>query len=313
VGDVAIDIRAPSSPRNVAAIAELAAHQHGVVAHRQLLQLGLRPGAIKHALAIGRLYRLHIGVYAVGHCIVSGKGRFMAAVLACGPGALLSHVSAAAHLGLRRSDAVRIDVTARRTLRGRPGIRLHRVRHVHPEDATRVDGIPVTSVSRTLLDLAEVLQPRQLERVLGQAERLELFDLIAMERLIARSHGRRGLRPLTALLLAARAPPPTKVRARGGFGRRLPGWWIADAGDQRARRRLRGRCLWEAQRLVVEVDSWEFHRGRQAFENDRARDPALLLGGYRVVRVTWRMLRDHAAEVAEMLRRLLAARGGDGG
>jgi Protein of unknown function (DUF559) len=133
-----------------------------------------------------------------------------------------------------------------------------------------------------------------------------------MERLISRSHGRRGLRPLTALLVAARTPPPTRSELEEAFldvcrdgDLPMPGLNVVVAGFEVD-------ALWEAQRLVVEVDSWEFHRGRQAFENDRARDAALLLAGYRVVRVTWRMLRDQPAEVAEMLRRLLAARGGNG-
>jgi very-short-patch-repair endonuclease/predicted transcriptional regulator of viral defense system len=294
-------------------LAKIAARQRGVVSRRQLVDLGLGRGAIQHRLDIGRLHRMHVGVYAVGHRAIAAPGRWMAAVLAYGPDAVLSHRSAAALWRIRDTSQAAIDVTvAGRTRARRPGLRLHLVRELHLHDRTRRDGIPVTSVPRTLLDLAETLRPDLLERAFAEADRRELLDLHAVEQLMRRSPGRHGLRPLAALLEHAYPAAPTRsdleqtllgVCREGGLPR--PAVNVAVAGFEVD-------ALWKAQRLVVEVDSWEFHRGRQAFENDRARDAVLLLAGYRVVRVTWRMLRDQPAEVAGMLRRLLAVRGGSG-
>lgn len=151
------------------AIPALAARQHGVVARKQLVALGLGRGAIAHRLAVGRLHRVHPGVYAVGHPLLAARGRWMAAVLACGRSALLSHRTAASLWGLMPTAAARTDVTTpARSRGGPPGIRIHRVRSLHPEDGATVDGIPVTSVSRTLLDLAEVLSAGRLARALEE-------------------------------------------------------------------------------------------------------------------------------------------------
>jgi hypothetical protein len=133
----------------------------------------------------------------------------MAAVLACGPGAVLSHRSAAALWGLRPTARTDADVTTPgRTGHKRPGITLHRVRRLHPHDRTRCRAIPVATVARTLLDLAELLQPHELESAWEEAERLRLLDLLAVDALCRRTRGRRGLRPLRALLAEQRGPLP---------------------------------------------------------------------------------------------------------
>jgi predicted transcriptional regulator of viral defense system len=135
-------------------VAALALRQHGVVARRQLMCLGLGAGAIKHWLAAGRLHQLHRGLYAVGHAAVTPHGRLLAAVLACGDGALASHRSAAWHWELLPAPGGPVEVTLAGTSRRGPrGIRLHRARHLAPEDRARKEGIPVTSVARTLLDI----------------------------------------------------------------------------------------------------------------------------------------------------------------
>jgi predicted transcriptional regulator of viral defense system len=290
-------------------VATLAEKQHGVVAHRQLLGLGLGPRAIQYGAENGRLHRIHRGVYAVGHPAIGFHGRLMAAVLACGAGALLSHRSAAWMWGLRRASGSGIDVTGPRC-RGRKGIAVHRARNLRDDDRSVVEAIPVTSVARTLLDLAEVARPRELERAVEEAERLRLFDLGAVEELSARSRGRRGLRRLRALLADVDVtPPPTRSELERGFfelcrkaGLPVPSTNIFLAGFEVD-------AAWPEQWLVVELDGYAFHGSRAAFERDRLRDAALQAAGYRVVRVTHRRLRTERAAVTETLRSMLAAGG----
>ena len=142
------------------AVAELAESQFGVVSLAQLRGLGLGDRGVRHRVRAGRLRRLHRGVYAVGHGMLRPEGRRLAAVLACGEGAVLSHVSAAAHWDLLESAAARVDVTAPVTRAGMPGIRLHRSRSLDARDTTKHEGIPITKVPRTLLDLEPSLASR---------------------------------------------------------------------------------------------------------------------------------------------------------
>src|SRR3954470_17416870 len=173
------------SPR--LAVTDRAARDHGVVAHRELIELGVSLSGVNRWLADGYLQRLYRGVYAVGHTALTVHGRWIAAVKACGPGALLSHISAAALWNLIRSSSPIIHVTTPGRASPRD-IRVHRVRRLHPDDAAVVDGVPVTSIARTLLDLADVLPQRQLIRAIEQAERLRIFDLRAVDNLTARSN-----------------------------------------------------------------------------------------------------------------------------
>src|SRR5436190_12822187 len=139
-------------------ISELAMSQHGVVALYQLLGLGLSAAAVRQRVAAGRLHRVHAGVYAVGHARLSRDGHFMAATLACGRESALSHRSAAHKRSLRHSDRTKVDVITRcQAGRRREGIDAHTSRVLLPRDVSEVDGIPCTSVARTLLDLAAVL------------------------------------------------------------------------------------------------------------------------------------------------------------
>jgi very-short-patch-repair endonuclease len=284
----------------------MAARQHGVIATRQLAQLGITHSAIRRRVAAGRLHRLHWGVYAVGHSRVSTHGRWLAAVLACGPDALLSHRSAAALWGIRSHPPGPVDVTVPgRGRRRRQGIRVHVSRQLGPEVAARRNEIPVTSVPRTLLDLAETLHFDLLERAVAEADRLELLDLADMDRLLSRSRGRRGRRRLTVLLATGVAP--TRSGLEQAFVRLCRDFELATPEINVAVAGLEVDALWRGLRLIVEVDSWEFHRGRDAFEHDRARDAQLQLAGYRVIRVTWRALSREPAKVAETIRRLLAS------
>ena len=151
-------------------LAELAERQHGVAHYEQLRRLGLSPDAIGHRARSGRLHRQHRGVYAVGRKSVPREGHWLAAVLASGPAALLSHLSAAALWGLVRDSRAVIDVTVPgRTRRGTEGIVVHNVRRLHADDGTRREGIPVTSVARTLLDVAAVVPAGRLARAIDEA------------------------------------------------------------------------------------------------------------------------------------------------
>jgi hypothetical protein len=305
VGHFEHDIRALNGP-GTRKIAELARRQHGVVARWQLTPLGLGRGAIGHRLLMGQMHRVHVGVYAVGHSLLSLHGRWMAAVLTCGPRSVLSHRDAAALWGIRASSRYVVDVTAPYGSRARrPGIEVHRTRRLDREDRDVEDGIPVTTVARTLLDLAEVVRLPDLERAVEAAERLRLFDLRAVEDTMARNRGRRGLRPLHQALEAYRPLPDTRLELERRFldlcrevGLPPPSVNVMLAG-------LEVDFAWQDARLVVEMDSRTYHMTRAAFERDRIRDASLQLAGYRVLRVTHRRLRHERAAVVRTIRSLL--------
>src|SRR3954452_9014760 len=184
-------------------IAEIAARQHGVIGLSQLVGAGLSSKQVSYRVQRRRLDRIYRGVYAVGHTVLSREAHWMAAVLACGDGAALSHRDAAALYALRPSAATRIDVTidSRNGRSRRRRIRLHRS-PLPAEEVTVIDGIPVTSVARTLLDLAAVVQMDALKRAIKQAERLRLFDLTDVRAVLHRNEGRPGARRLAAALTA---------------------------------------------------------------------------------------------------------------
>jgi hypothetical protein len=277
------------------AVADLGGRQHGVVSQRQLIALGLSQTTIDRWLASGRLHRLHRGVYAVGHRVLRVQGRWMAGVLACGPDAVLSHQPAAALLDLRRSSSSVTHVTTPRRASPR-GIEVHRVRRLHPEDVAMRERIPVTSVARTVLDLAETLTLRQLIRVIEQAERLRIFDLNAIEELLARNPGRHGTRPLRAAIAAVNGEPP---RTNSDWERDFLDF-CEDHGIPRPELNVivegfEVDALWPEKKLIVELDSWTFHRSRRAFEEDRRRVVVLQLAHYMVLPIT--ALDDEAARV----------------
>ena len=169
--------------------------------------------AIDRAIASGRLIRLHPSVYAVGHAALRPDAHRLAAVLAAGPGAVLSHTSAAAAWGLLTDHRPRIDVTIPRA-RGRalPGLSVHRNR-LHPADRAVIGGVPVTSVARTLLDVAATRPPRILERALERAEELRRFDLAEVDACLERHRGRRGAGRLRAAIADARPADPRTLRS----------------------------------------------------------------------------------------------------
>lgn len=287
----------------------LAEKQHGVVGRAQLLDAGVGRRAIGIRLERGSLHLVHRGVYAVGYPLLSLEGRWMAAVLACGPGAVLSHRAAGRLWRLIPRASALAEVTRPGSFRSRSGIVAHR--SAVPDDETSVvDGIPVTSVSRTLLDLAAVLTKRQLERALNEAEVLRLTDKLSVPALLERYPRRRGSAVLRALFR-------DRAAVRGITRRELERRFqvVLDGTDLPRPRRnahvsVQGRffevdCLWAEQRLIVELDGRESHGTDLAFEKDRERDRLLLVEGWRVARITWRQLRDDAPAVIADLRRLL--------
>ena len=289
-------------------LAALADDQHGIVDYADLCRLGLGRGAIQHRSRVGRLHRMYRGVYAVGRKTVSRKGQWLAGARACGAEAVLSHRSAAALWDLLRDSRAAIDVTVPgRTRRGSGDLVVHNVRRLHRDDRERRDNIPVTSVARTLLDVAEVVPLHLLLRAIDEAERRRLFDLRAIDELCGRSNGRHGVRALNEAIRRYRPMAPlTRSELERLFVEicdhaRLPrpamNLFVAGCEVDAA---------WLDQGVIVEVDGYEFHRTRAAFEDDRRRDAALQREGLRVLRVTHRRLTHDPAGVAADLRALLA-------
>ncbi len=281
----------------------------------QLRDLGLSDSAVRTRVAGGRLHRIHSGVYAVGHARLTRYSRFMAAVLACGPSSSLSYRSAACHRGLRDDGRSTIDVTSpARAGRKRDGITVHSGATLLRRDVTIVDGIPCTTVARTLLDLADIVPTRQLERAIERAEVLRVLDVRELDDVLARAHGRRGAAALQTLrsgmrlgstvtrndleeafLAICRAidRPPDAVNA-----------WIPypEGGGAEAD------FVWRDHDLIAEVDGRAFHTTRQAFEHDRRRDQRLHTLGWRVVRFTHRQVLYEAAAVSATVAALAAQR-----
>jgi hypothetical protein len=289
------------------ALAALADRQYGVVARRQMRALGIGSEGIKSRLRSGRLRALHRGVYTLGHGPLPLRARWMAAVLAQGDGTLLSHGSAAALWGLIGPRRGPIDVTSLRGRSGRRGIAVHSGR-VAPEERALEDRIPVTSVARTLVDIAGAWDEARLRRAFEEADRLRLLDLRALERACDRAKGRRGLRNLRPMVAEARAPASPRSPLENRF-LEFHRDRLGDLPEPATNVLLLGHevdALWAKQRLAVEMDSWEFHGHRAAFERDRRRDSARQAAGFRVVRLTHRRLTNEPATVAAELRRLLA-------
>jgi very-short-patch-repair endonuclease len=301
-GRIHRDIGGQGSTRS---IAELAARQHGLVARRQLALLGLGEDAIDYRVARGLLHRTHRGVYAVGHTATTGHAVWMAAVLAAGPDAVVSHRSAAALWGVRDTHRSSAEVTCPRRL-DIPGVDSHRT-VLPPDEVTVEHGIPVTTPARTLFDLAAVVTEQQLRHALNEAEIRRLASPLSLDALIARHPRRKGTQALKSALDTQRQTGETITKSR--LERRF--LELVDAhGLPRPKMNhplgpYEPDALWPEQRLVVELDSYGIHTTRQAFEQDRARDRALTLAGYRVVRITWRQLTTHADALAQQLRAML--------
>ncbi len=265
-------------------LARLAARQHGVVSSRQLRTAGIDHRSISRRVQNGRLHRIHRGVYAVGHTNLSFEGRCMAAVLALGQCAVISHRSAAALWGLLPSPAGFVDVTVSGDggRRKRVGVTVHRSFTLAPRVMTRRNGIGVTTPSRTLRDLHRAVPRQVYRRALRRALDLRL---IRSDQLRDADLTRSELeRRFVALCRRHRLPQP-EVNARVG------GYEVD--------------FLWPDRHLIVETDGFRHHAGRSAFESDRARDVHLQSLGYRVLRFTHRQVEERTT-VVEALCGLLS-------
>jgi Transcriptional regulator, AbiEi antitoxin/Protein of unknown function (DUF559) len=285
------------------ALSALAKRQHGVISRRQLIDGGLGVRTISRRVEAGQLHQLHRGVYLFGDGRVNRRAEWMAAVLACGDAALLSHRSACALWGFARSKRVPIDVTSA-IGRQRPGIAVHEG-GICNEDRAKVDRIPVTTVARTLFDVAEVKDEDGLWRAAEEADRLRLLSVQDLEAVCGRCPGRRALRPIRRLIDAVRMPEDTQspledriLELCREYNLPMPVTGTTVLGHE-------ADAFWPAQRVTVEADSWKFHGHREAFERDRTRDAAMQVEGYRVIRLTHRRLMREPAAIADQLRLLL--------
>jgi hypothetical protein len=289
-------------------IAALAGRQHGVVGRRQLIDAGLGRNAVDRRVDQGRLHRVLPGVFAVGHHILTIEGRWMAAVLAAGPGAVLSHRAAGALHRIHRCEY--LEVTVPKPRRPVRGIHIHCSKYLPADERTTVHGIPVTTSPRTLLDLATVLTKHQLERAVHEAEYRQILDPLSLPDLIARYPRRRGVKAIKSVLARLRfgANVPKKELEKrfiafadeAGLPPPETNAYL-HAGD----RSYECDCVWRTNQLVVELDGRAAHSTTAAFERDRERDRVLQAEGWRVIRVTWRQLHDHDIALAADLRRLL--------
>jgi very-short-patch-repair endonuclease len=278
-----------------------------VITRRQATTAGLSRREIERRVEAGWLVRLHEGVYAVGHTALTDKSHVIAAVYACGPGALAGYRSAGALWGVLRRPQ-RIEVTAPRGRKPKRGMTVHRSRLIHDEDRDLIDNIPVTSLARTLVDLADVLSEKRLAGAVHEAEVKRLFDLKPIERVLARLPGRKGRHKLTRVLSAYRDVQPfTRSRAERlvlqmcedhGLPRPQTNTWIGAYEVD---------FYWPEAGLVLEFDQSAFHRTTKAFHEDRKRDRALAAEGIHVVRATER---DDPSALAEELRTIIALRTG---
>lgn len=292
-------------------LSELARRQHGVVSREQILGHGWSKDEINWRLGAGRLHRVHAGVYAVApRQLISRQGWWMAAVLASGPEALLSHHTAAVLWDLRSYSGGAIHVTVPRKSTSSKWIRRH-LSHVPGDERGVEEGIPVTSVHRTIFDLAAVVSVDEVIAMIKEAEYRNRWDRLSLWDFLDRYPAKRGSRKVRVALERLRDEPPGRKRSKleerfAPFLRRhrlpLPRFndLIALSGKN-----YEVDCHWPGTRQIVELDGWQGHSTRSAFQDDRARDRALRVAGYSVVHLTWNQLDQEPEAVAADLRKLL--------
>jgi very-short-patch-repair endonuclease len=300
----------PDGPPPDARLARIAERQHGVVTTRQLAALGIRGTAVARRVAGGRLVRLYRGVFAVGHFQGTREAHWIAAVMASGRGAVLSHLDAASLWGIYESRAKVIHVTtATRSMRTQPGIRIHRSRRLDPADVTVKDGIPVTTVARTIIDLTDILNSDRVLRAIREAEYLKLLDLDTLIAAVQRGNGRRNLAALNTALARHRPGQIVREELEHRFLELVHAAGLAEPQTnvrvQTKRRKYRVDCLWPREGVAVELDGRDAHARETAFEDDRARDAALSAIGLRPLRFTWYRVTTEGAEVIAELKATL--------
>jgi hypothetical protein len=284
-----------------------------MVTHRQLGEIGIRGSAITRRVAVGRLVRHYRGVYSVGHVQHTPEARWIAAVMACGRCAVLSHLDAAVLWKIYATNGTTIHVTTTsRSGRTPPGIKVHRARKLDPADTTQKDRIPVTTVARTLVDLTDLLPSDRILRAMREAEYLKLLDLDTLIAAVQRANGRKQLTKLTKAI--ERHTPGQIVRDElehlflelvHAVGLPAP---ETNVKIRTRRRTYTVDCLWRDQGVAVELDGRAAHMRAAAFEEDRARDAALTAVGLRLLRFTWRRLTEEPEDVLAELEATLSGR-----
>jgi len=295
-------------------IADTATAQGGVVALDQLRAEGVSRRRAAERAEYGKLHRVHRGVYAVGHRSISRHTHLRAALLACGDGAVISHATAAAFHRLFDEWPHFIDVTvpveAGRKL---DGIRCRRCRYPEPEEVEATYGIMVTTIARTLVDLAGIVRLPDLRKLVGRAAMRRKLDLQAVDIAIYNAKGRRGLKVLELALVPYRTKDGELPDVRSDFETLLLPQ-LLDRGMPRPStnapihiddQRFLADFLWGKERVIVETDGRETHETPTAFQSDRRRDQFLAAAGYRVLRVTWNQIHGDTAGVLERISRAL--------
>jgi very-short-patch-repair endonuclease len=280
----------------------VARHQWGVVTRRQLVFLGFSARGIEEWVRTGRLARIHRGVYAFGHDRLTTEGRWLAAVMACGRGAVLSHRSAAQLWEIRQNSSALVDVTvpSQNGRFKRAGIRIHRSARLGSDEVTTRRGIPVTTVARTLLDLADVVDEQALRRTVTEAAYRDLFDLTTLTAVVQANPGRRRAKLMRAVEAAGhRTRSPLEDR----FLRFMERRGVEEAETNVWLEGYEVDFLWRRVGLVVELDGLDEHGTRAAVRRDRKRDRELWRAGFRTVRLTDDALDDEH----EVLRDLIEA------
>jgi hypothetical protein len=292
-------------------LADLAERQYGVVSFRQLRELGFSKGAISRMSEADRLRRIHRGVYAVGHSKLSGQGQCVAAVLACGNGALVSHWSAAWLWGLWSSFSRPVEISIPSHGHRRRGVWTHHIPSLDAGERALVDGvIPLTSFARTVLDVAGTTTVLKTESILERAERRDLLDLGAIDAVLDRHRTAPGTGRLHEATMIYRDPAFSRARSERLFkalikkaGLPQPVLNTFVAGQEVD-------AYWDTERFAVEVDGWGTHRTRAAFERDPVRQEDLLLAGITCIRITARRIEREPEEVGRRLAEHLRRRSG---
>lgn len=269
---------------------KLAAEQHWVVSGKQLMGLGYSVDQIESAVLGARLYRVHRGAFAVGHPGLSDHGRCLAAVFTRGEDALLSYRSAAWLWGLTGSLELPIEVSVPWRGHARSPLHVHHCPALRPEDSVVREGIPVTAVPRTLLDLASSVRTRRLEGALDRADRRDLLDLASIDHLLNEVRRHPGGRRLRKAIDIYRTPAFSRssgeralldLLSRAGLPRPAVNTYVEGYEID---------LYWAREQFAIELDGWDTHRTRVAFEEDRKRQENLKLAGIEMVRVTGRRL-----------------------
>jgi very-short-patch-repair endonuclease len=299
-----MDRRSARRYRDAERLAGLLDRQHLVVSSRQIAECGYSKWAVSRAVAVMEFHWIHRGVLCVARRPPTFKGHCMAAALACGPDAVVSHHAAMALWDLRPVPQAVLDVTApvKRTHRG---VRSH-ASPVSEQHRTYVDAIPITTLERTYLDYAEQATPRQLQNALEAGERRGILDLRKLQLVMHDSPGRRGLKPLNAALEEFDGDPGWTQSDLERALLELIG--STDLPRPRTNILIEGElvdCAWPTHKLIVEVDSYRYHKTRRSFESDRARDAKLQKAGWRVLRITDRRLFNDPAGVLADVRAML--------